>query len=140
VQKLKLEFKEAWVKALRSGEWLPAKNLLGIANTNQRCCLGVALEVMGIVPSIVDEGILCYNGEIYTPSREMWQEVIADGSILDTTVDPFSVLISQNFPRVQELRVLLGYLDVSQFFVSLPSLNDKGIGFDMIADIVECYG
>lgn len=46
--KLKPEFKAKWVAALRSGKWISRPGCLGKTDTNERCCLGVALEVLGM--------------------------------------------------------------------------------------------
>ena len=56
--KLPPEDKEAWVKALRSGDFKQAKGILCDHQRDSYCCLGVKLKLMGYEPGTVGE--LCY--------------------------------------------------------------------------------
>jgi hypothetical protein len=42
------EFAKEWVKALRSGKYKQAKNVLFNADRNAFCCLGVACDISGV--------------------------------------------------------------------------------------------
>jgi hypothetical protein len=44
------EFAKEWVKALRSGKYKQAKNVLYEADRNAFCCLGVACDISGLPP------------------------------------------------------------------------------------------
>lgn len=154
--KLKSEFKEKWVAALRSGDWVPFPGSLGEIGTNRRCCLGVALEVLG-VPSrdsdTADQGILIYGHNAkalptYSNICAMatGTEYVREAEFMGNT---WQLWVTTDFPRYAELRKFLtvsspsmanhpnAYISLN---TSLTNLNDAGCSFDMIADLIEFYG
>ena len=80
--KLPPEDKEAWVKALRGGDFSQARSILYDHREGSFCCLGVKLKLMGHVPGLA--GGKCF------PSVKGWVSTI---SVDDSAI---SVLIRMN--------------------------------------------
>lgn len=125
-----------WVAALRSGKHIQVKGVLGEAyheDIPRNCCLGVACEVAGIVPTTTfgsvsdqyDEGSLEYDGAITSlPERAReWLGV--------TMADPWI-----DFPDGLLTRDRRGSLELTCTMLN----DDLRLTFDQIADLVEYFG
>ena len=103
------EHRKLWTAALRSGEYTQAKETLRDNRTGGMCCLGVACDISGLGD---------WTGEFYiTPGG-------ANKGELQT-------------PDVRDwlgLDAALGDYDSGN---SLGELNDNGVSFAAIADIIE---
>jgi hypothetical protein len=103
------EFAKEWVKALRSGKYKQAKNVLYEADRNAFCCLGVACDISGLPPEK-------WHGNEYTVLPLEVQEKLN---------------LSSKYGCFQEDTT-------SSRINSLVNLNDNlGYSFDQIADIIE---
>jgi hypothetical protein len=127
---MNLEVKELWLSALRSGEYVQGKNLLHKSfpdtdKPDEFCCLGVLCD-LAVKNGVIDES------DIQT------LEVQEDGysyhgyehstAFLPGSVQHWSGVHSDN-----------GVFHDSQFDIerSLVFLNDDGIPFSDIADVIE---
>lgn len=132
------EIKTKWVAALRGGEYKQARFAL---NTDGgMCCLGVLcdlyrkehpdgpdwnfrlpLETDSAIPSVRREEVGFFDEEmnVLPPSVEIWAEV------------------SSNNPTLHELATADRTSD--DFPTSLANLNDDGLTFPQIADVIEHF-
>lgn len=113
---MKKDKAEKWVQALRSGEFVQGHGAL--CRDGRYCCLGVLAELA------VREGVL---GKYDTENRHgsVFTRFGSDGerSFLPREVFEWADLSSDN-PIIDSTD-------------SLASLNDNGVPFEMIADIIE---
>jgi hypothetical protein len=122
-----------WVKALRSGKYRQAQGRL--RTDGGFCCLGVACEVAiadGVdVRRGGDVRAFTYDGAetALPPSVAGWL-----GGLLDNPVVPMRHLPAQAQAAVR--RGPFGNSDV-RTAISLAELNDAGVPFTDIADIIE---
>lgn len=141
--KLKVEVKERWLTKLRSGEYGQCKKRLADGEGNY-CCLGVLSEVAvedGVIRKRVsreveilpegDEGPIVFYGEATTVlprglAEWAYENLSEYGG--DPVVDPRS---PEN-PTVW-ITDVLGIRRQA----SLAELNDSGMTFDKIADLIE---
>ena len=123
---MKTEARNAWVKALRSGEYEQSKHMLH-SNVGW-CCLGVACDVFAIPLGI-------------KVNKVVFEE--EDGN---ETFETFFNFESQVLPRVVQEYLHLNTPEGSftepritgaQRGDTLTSLNDAGMSFDAIADVLE---
>ena len=117
-----------WVNALRNGNFQQGKNFLN--RDNEFCCLGVLCEVAGIEKkeSLDNLGFTYYGNDTYLSKKI--QGIVGfkddEGKIRFSSYDVeymkknFNIIINENF-------------------YSLAYLNDAGVPFDHIADIIEKY-
>jgi hypothetical protein len=103
--KLPTEFKDRWVKALRSGEYRQTTGTLYDPRMNCYCCLGVSCKVAGI-DDIKDRGFI--NPDDF------------EGSTIHDAVPPL-IHGTEGVPKV------------------LSILNDDGVSFETIAEVIEKY-
>jgi hypothetical protein len=117
---MKPEIKEAWVKALRSGEYQQGKEALRIED--QYCCLGVLCDIHRKQEQLSnqEDWKLVENGftYIYNGSRETLPRIVTKWAGLEDD-DPW--FYNEKKFRTDPLSVL----------------NDEGYTFDDIADLIE---
>lgn len=117
------EIKKRWVEALRSGKYQQGRQFLAEAEEEEGivkyCCLGVLCEVMGIERSLQDSRYYVYGGGpsggrscYYLPAEAVEQAGFTE----------------QN-PEV--------LVEISGRRDGLANLNDQGLSFNKIADIIE---
>lgn len=108
--KMPAKLKAKWLKALRSGEYGQTKNALCDGKGNF-CCLGVLEHVAmnGAVEYIDDE----YKDYLDFPSKEFWQYTGITGAVGRKVGKKWG------------------------FAQGLADLNDNGISFTKLADIIE---
>lgn len=117
---MKPEIKEKWVKALRSGEYIQGRSMLH-PGPERWCCLGVLTDIYAKENNISwqnnpygEEGTASFQGEF---------------NLLPSSVYRWAGLAGSN-PAYEE----------SGAFMStkgLAELNDAGVSFTKIADIIE---
>lgn len=102
-----------WTDALRSGKYKQCKKQL--RNAGRHCCLGVLCEVRGYIR----EGAGSYRNSVTIIDRDMDR---------DTDLPP-------------EFRGegYLPFTDRNNAFTSLVMLNDGGLTFSQIADVIEHF-
>ena len=119
--------KEAWVDALRSGDYFQIRGQLG-DEANGRCCLGVLADVVDIPSECLSEEntegdellktkSLVYQARLYVDKSNDRSELYHD------------------FPSVGMLAEM-GSLGMSEA-QALAQMNDDGHGFAEIADFIE---
>lgn len=128
---MKQTIKQQWVDALRSGQYQQGQAYLRNED-NKYCCLGVLSELAvqaGVIPApqLAEAGPTdrepCYlygeNKEPYYLARE-----IREWAGLDSESDPTIYGLDDDD-------------DENEFGTSLSDMNDRGDGFEEIADIIE---
>lgn len=111
------EAEKKLVAALRSGDYKQSKQRL--RDKDGFCCLGVACDISGI--STWDEDAYLGNDR-KLPDAVMFELEWADNSALT------------DIPLFDKDRVRLG---ARYYYYNLATLNDDGLTFDQIADVIE---
>lgn len=124
---------QAWMAALRSGEWRPLGYKLGYANTNRRCCLGVACSI-GLVPwkvSGVNIGEDSFSTNfLYTLSKWHYLLGLQEESGMFIGFEHEHILAFEDWFSAK-------YGQVAR--CSLAAINDSYESFEMICDICETW-
>jgi hypothetical protein len=122
------EVKEKWLSALRSGEFAQGKNLLHKVDSETKeekfCCLGV-LCAIAVKDEVIEAPEL--RGAPEVPHYEYAHST----AFLPREVREWSGIESDN-GEYQE-----NYADGSYLLKSLVLLNDDGVPFSVIADVIE---
>lgn len=115
--------KRQWVQALRSGKYLQGRNRLCQPGKTGLlfCCLGVLCE------------IAVQNGIINPPIRKESGEVRYDGDMFDL---PRSVKFWAGMNNV-DVKIDGWFSGSKDRPHTLGSINDAGIGFERIAELIE---
>jgi len=108
------EHRQQWVDALRSGRYEQAKGKL--RDGDKFCCLGVACDISGL-------------GE--WDMQSLYITFIGEGHCIDNKRLPVAI---QDWLGVESDSV---FVNTKNGVASLARLNDKGITFVEIADIIE---
>jgi hypothetical protein len=121
---MKKEVMEKWVKALRSGEYNQTKNFL--CTDAGYCCLGVLTDLY-IQETIEQAPLFAKN----------WEEAYKDNEDEQTVF----VFDNENETLPQEVLNWAGMKDHCGTYNSrdkcLTVLNDTGMSFEKIADVIE---
>jgi hypothetical protein len=146
------DVKGLWLEALRSGRIPQAKGYLGKPD-GSRCCLGVLCDIAvqsGVIPppeettdesELDDDGwiaCLSYDGGI---TKDLPDPVSRWAGIEEQYLDGTQMWSSDEDPAVtftDEWRQKWGYtsIEVSNR-ASLSMLNDRGVPFEGIAELIE---
>ena len=126
------EFQKRWVSALRSGKYEQGRGQLN-QNDKRYCCLGVACELIAN-DSLVrksdnnlsgDERLIYYDLDSVRPSKRSMNFIgINYDSIFVINNDVLELLSDYIYHEVGEV-------------VTLMHLNDIGVPFPIIADVIE---
>ncbi len=111
------QLKAQWIAALRSGEYRQGEGKL--RDGGNYCCLGVLCDIVD--PGAWEDDTFFYDGRYVGGSLP--------GSIALSTLGE-----AGPFPNVDGI---LPFEDRTNSVVSLAMLNDDGMPFDRIADIIE---
>ena len=119
--KMDANIKQKWLDALRSGKYAQAQERLH--TEDGFCCLGVLCEV--------------YIKEHGLDRSLMWEEGtgLDEGEMFifgSSTYLPKQVMNWANVPRA-------GQIVTADKMIDLADLNDGGVPFDQIADLIEEY-
>ena len=134
------EIKAQWVQALRSGEYEQGKSALHIISGDGKhtyCCLGVLCELAvkaGVAEVISTEPKNYKFKDSLVPGDSLVRygsrvDIERSGNWSETAILPESVM------RWAGLRDEHGWTMPNGD--SLACLNDAGVGFDVIADLIE---
>jgi hypothetical protein len=139
------EVKQQWVDALRSGNYPQGKFSLK-TDSGKYCCLGVLCEISPIESRVVTTCDCCSTTatlwddcESVLPSSVMnWAGTGNDRDIcMDLTLEDFNYLVEKY--ETDEFRTL----EVSDRYISTSvngsALNDSGVSFEDIANLIEKY-
>jgi hypothetical protein len=147
VRKLKPEFKKAWVGALRSGDYKQGKNYLKQedrppvgAPTVRHCCLGVAAEI-ACKAGVVTEDPTDHPGRVWDHALFIGKASLFQG----TAYPPIDVgdwaeaepRVSPGYPEDYDNNVWRPHVVYEDGLCDLAHLNDAGLTFDEIADLIE---
>ena len=122
----KLEFRKRWISALKSGKYQQGRQFLNY--NGKYCCLGVACELLredGILNSNINLGAVTYNNKKHFPPFEVI-DILGIGN--------------SNFICDDRIKDLLYDYDLDirgDGRMSLIYLNDHGVPFSIIAQIIE---
>ena len=125
------EFKKEWVAALRSGEFIQGKNAL--CADGKYCCLGVACELLhrkGLTPKRVSKTSenITYYGTLES-SALLPEDVQQSMKIMEKS--PL-VFIPEDQKSIDSMPTY--YLGKH---INVAALNDNGVSFKDIADLIE---
>jgi hypothetical protein len=129
------DVKAKWVAALRSGEYAQTRGYLHRARSGY-CCLGVLCEIA------VAEGVIEKGDYPYADDDEVHYGPEGEGS---TTGLPDEVQVWAQIEGEDPLVRRPEYARVNEYLVgtgrggetTLAALNDQGISFAQIADVIE---
>lgn len=132
---MKPEHKERiqkWVNALRSGNYKQGTKVLKTQD-NKFCCLGVACDIYS-----KETG----EGEWRLPSDESYQyeEFVLPIKQIGVVMKPSVKVLPDSVRKYFDLRSnnpLLHRSPDESKILSLAELNDKGLSFNKIADLIE---
>jgi hypothetical protein len=116
--KLKKAVKKKWVEALRSGKYQQTSARL--ASPTGYCCLGVLCEVA------IESGL-----DINVEENHGYKRYDNLSVTLPTSVSDWAFLKSDPAPGDAKVRTKVGCEDW------LSTLNDRGVSFNEIADLIE---
>ena len=123
------DFADKLVTALRSGNY--KQGIARLRCNDEFCCLGVACEVAGIeahmVANVEDDVIYTYNDRMDVLSDDFLKEIGMNSQ------DGKLNLSSEEIDYLFVLHVVTEHIPNT----SLASLNDAGVDFYDIADIIE---
>lgn len=121
---MKKEVMEKWVKALRSGEYNQTTNYL--CTDSGYCCLGVLTDIY-IIETIEQAPLFAKN----------WEEAYKD----DVREETIYIFDSENETLSKEVLEWAGMVDHCGTYSTtdkcLTVLNDTGMTFEKIADVIE---
>lgn len=134
-----IEFREKWVRALRSGHFAQTTEELATTDYSAFCCLGVAEEVIGptlpppftIIHATNNSGYIYARGEQSLEFCDVHEEYCDDECDI-RYIDEYETLADSNLHA--ELRRALGLTRNQES--TLISLNDNNVGFAAIADCI----
>lgn len=122
---MKPQIKENWLKALRSGEYSQTSERLH--QGDGFCCLGVLTDLY--LKENNEEWKVVYEDKKIYGITNMWCHVITS----ETQVLPDRVVewagLDNRYPGV--------YVKEKGSYAELAALNDKGMTFNEIADLIE---
>lgn len=118
--------KAEWLKRLRSGEYSRSEGCLkGLEGGF--CCLGVLTDIWAAETGT--EWFMSYGGTTWS---------IGTGG--ESAVTPVSVMEWSNLKNSTGTLLLGDYVKASgrrEFYVTLSNLNDEGMTFEEIADVID---
>ena len=124
------EHRHLWMKALRSGDYSQGKDVLCRERngTFEYCCLGVACEISGLGKFVPIPGL--------SNPLNVFNFVIKEELSQYATLPGEYATLPEEVQDWLGLRSHCGWYD-NGGIQSLTKLNDKGISFTTIADIIE---
>lgn len=142
------KIKAEWVAELRSGKYRQAVNYLNVVDSNEYCCLGVLCRLAeqdNVVDSQLQSGYVFFES-LETPGDRSHQilpdAVVAWANIKDQYGD--ITIYAEEFDHF-DLKENFDWSDVTYLGdgqvakVQLTALNDGGVSFEQIADLIEKY-
>ncbi len=130
------EFRRNWIQALRSGKYLQGRGAL--KNRGRYCCLGVACEVFGAVFGKGND-VITYKTLTEPSANALLPEMIAE-KLGISPEGVFKIAMAEKFlstlPATSKLKKLAEKYK-GTIELELTTLNDEGVKFDEIADLLE---
>ena len=122
---MKPELKKQWVEALRSGKYEQGEKTLKTPD-DKFCCLGVLCDISGLGKWVAVDGVLTYVSG----------RAKAAGYLGTRFAEIFGLPTTTGFyPRLPD-----GFREkhrLESFDYNLAGLNDAGVPFNVIADLIE---
>jgi hypothetical protein len=119
------DVKALWLTALRSGEYKQHQGALKGFNEDGEvgyCCLGVLVDLA--IKARAVGGEWTYRDDTEAHSYRRWGSELTEGALLPWDVSDWAEVCEDGDPR-------------EGYGLNLPSLNDEGMSFEGIADIIE---
>ena len=116
---MKQEIAKQWVEALRSGKYKQGKGqLMAVVSENEKeyCCLGVLCDLSGVGEWVFEKGCIP-------------EYVTATGNIIG--------LYSVDVIEWAGMKSTIGKLYYDEIDTCLAIINDEGVPFSKIAEIIE---
>lgn len=145
--KLDPKIKERWLVALRSGNYNQVQSILSDGHGGF-CCLGVLCEI-AVADGIIESKAADYDTAIsyYDPESSFDRDKstlpykVADWAGLEGNKNPSIFITLDDIPEEYHEEVMVNIVnsDILDFQASLAALNDSGIPFSVIADLIEKY-
>lgn len=136
--KMNPEIKDKWLTALRSGEYRQGQNVLkqqhGENDTPQYCCLGVLCDIA--VKEGLDITVRDIHEEDEAAEKQVWEFGTSDSlshELLPDAVMEWAGMDSDN-PTVYDPSARA---EDQLRATDIATLNDNGISFEDIADVIE---
>ncbi len=129
---MKEEIAKEWVKRLRSAYYVQITGRLGIGDY-QRCCLGVLSDI-AVENKVVQRVQDSDDNLSYMALGTSSHYTSSDFGLIRPIIEWVSVDTSQDYEDVE-----VPFSNRDNAAMSLASLNDSGLTFDQIADIIECF-
>jgi hypothetical protein len=142
-----------WVDNLRSGVYKQGygklKQIVHNESTESHCCLGVATEIYmdkfgGLDEDIDRNDVTSHNEVVYFYDYEKcsYNEILPDDVIdwLDVKEETVHVNVDLNkySVKIEDEKRLYEYENGERIYrTKLSELNDSGVDFEIIADIIE---
>lgn len=137
------EVKAKWLPALRSGDY---KQTTSILNNNQGgfCCLGVLCEIAVADHVVESQGTIEGCVEYYSGPADVERSVLPT-AVMDwagvagnnpTVTFPLSEIPEEFHPELESNWTVDRDGNVN---ITLAGLNDSGVTFSVIADLIEKY-
>jgi hypothetical protein len=140
--------RQAWLEELRSGNRQQVHGYLscGIDNGSEVgfCCLGVATELAGLTPDFESSNGHAYYGNV--DPQYLTLPVEAQEWLGVNTGDPRLAFDPNDEEHVDYLLDVAGpefvrdWRDSGQEYLTGALLNDQGVTFKQIADLIEHFG
>lgn len=133
------EKQKQWLQALRSGQYSQCKKFLCTPYPLGYCCLGVGCEIFGI-PKLQSGSVVTFDGENSTSPklRDILKLYNRNGAIRG-----YKNINIEDFMKSIDVRNLQRYIETTYglYNVSpaLTAMNDCGLTFKQIADIIEKF-
>lgn len=133
------EFKTIWLEALRSGNYVQGQHTL--RNGGTFCCLGVACD-LALKTSIVKGK---WTNDLFRIEDPYCTEDLVLPPLLSQIfdLDPAGILLKDKQEEIEQFIISKGYplftFGSDGNCASLTYINDKGVSFIVIADLIEKY-
>lgn len=125
--------KAEWLEWLRSGKLKQGRGALSNASREEFCCLGVLCEVAvkhGIIEYVEGGYRSGVDGEFHYANHYLPKPVVEWAGLDDET----AALGNPTVPRIEDVP---DYYKKEIPVVGLAHLNDGGLSFEQIADVIE---
>jgi hypothetical protein len=137
---MKIDIAKQWVDALKSGTYQQGTGKLHATDINgtcMYCCLGVLCDLyMQQNPDELDVQVVTRKSDVFLQHTQMLS--IGDDSI--TVYDNDSLVLPLRVREWAGMHDALGrFTNASHAQDSLAELNDHGMSFDRLADVIEVH-
>lgn len=130
------EIKKIWLDALRSGEYKQGDGVLAKTvewdEKPRYCCLGVLCDIaakQGVPIEITPPKDEVFNEWEFDNETESLPESVREWAGIEDSLG--------GFPNASENSMDTWYTHGGRHFINLADMNDKGVTFEELADVIE---